>query len=40
LNDVIYQIQRGQRGKAKIVHLERLTLYRGGGLEPVRDEQV
>jgi hypothetical protein len=40
LNDVIYRIQRGQRGKPKIVHLERLALYRGGGLDPVRDEQV
>jgi hypothetical protein len=40
LNDLIYRIQRGQRGKPKIVHLERLALYRRGGLDPVRDELV
>ena len=39
INDVIYRIRKGHRQKPKMVHLERLALYRGV-LDPVRDEQA
>jgi transposase InsO family protein len=40
INDVIYRIQKGPRYKPKIVHLERLALYKGMSTDSVRDEQA
>ncbi|XP_063215566.1 retrovirus-related Pol polyprotein from transposon 412 isoform X1 [Bacillus rossius redtenbacheri] len=40
LNDVVYRIQRGKRGRMKVVHLDRLKGYAGRNELPVRDEQV
>ena len=38
INDVIYRIQKGQRTKMKVIHVDRLAKYYGGN-ETVRDEQ-
>ena len=38
INDVIYRIQKGQRTKMKVIHVDRLAKYYGSN-ETVRDEQ-